>query len=132
MHDRRALLKKRRFLGKSQGSWSIVLHSDTLFTLLICPKVPYSSRIRRRGAETVERVKPTSSCQIPSPFVGSYSYWYLQFWSKRGGGEPGRGKEAEQPSVTGPAWPQGSWEGVYLNIHVGSSSIPLWLQSRAN
>lgn len=42
------------------------------------------------------------------------------------------GKGTEQPSVTGSAWPQGSWEGVYLKIPTGSSSISLWLQIRAN
>lgn len=65
-------------------------------------------------------------------FVGSYSKQFLQFCSKWGGSKPGWGKETEQPSVTGPAWPWGSWEGVYLKIPIGSSSISRWLQIRAN
>lgn len=79
-----------------------------------------------------EKVKSIFGLPIPSLFVGSYSERFLQFCSKWGGGEPGWGKEGEQPSVTCPAWLQGSWEGVYRKMQVGNSSISLQLQIRAN
>lgn len=120
--------------GSSETS-VILVHSPSLRYLVHSSHLPSSSlfsRIRGWGAEMIEKVKSIFGLPIPSLFVGSYSERFLQFCSKWGGGEPGWGKEGEQPSVTCPAWLQGSWEGVYRKMQVGNSSISLQLQIRAN
>lgn len=124
--DPMAFPKKALLLGQLRdlGQQSSTVIPGSL--PLTCSKVPYSSR-ERKGEGKIYFWSPNSFLS-----VGSYSEQFLQFCSKWGGGRPGWGKGTEQPSVTGSAWPQGSWDGVYLKIPIGSSSISLWLQIRAN
>lgn len=64
-------------------------------------------------------------------FVGSYPEQCLQFCRRWEGGEPGQGKEAEQPSVRAQHGPEKLGRGL-PKIPIGSSSISLGFGSEAN